>query len=366
MGEIVKLAAPFILAIVITAVITPLWIAVCKKYHLFDKPDERKLHLCSTPSMGGFSIVAAIFITFFIFSAGYDFFRLKFILGASLLLFVTGIFDDLLNMRPHKKFIMQIIAGIIAIAGGTRLTNLYGLMGIYDIPLWFQYPMTVLVIVLFTNAFNFIDGIDGLAGSIGIISTVIFGYLFFKYGELDFGLLCICLTGALIGFLFYNFHPAKVFMGDTGSLVIGFLLISFAINLLNLNFVSPGDVLAISPSFVFAVLFIPVYDIARVSLIRILNRESIFKADRNHIHHMLLRHGFGHGWASLMLAVFNVFIIVLEYVLSSLNVNSFLLLSICIAMLLINSIVMIRIAGMRKKIFGEEKKTPVLPTKILN
>ncbi|HKR07102.1 MAG TPA: MraY family glycosyltransferase [Bacteroidia bacterium] len=356
MLEIIKLAAPCIIAIVITAIITPAWIIVCKKYHLFDKPDDRKHHIASTPSMGGLSIVAGIFISFFIFSAGDDFLKLKFIFGASMLLFFTGIFDDLLNMRPQKKIVMQVIAGILVIAGGTRLTNLYGLMGIYDIPLWFQYPITLLLIILFTNAFNFIDGIDGLAGSIGLISTVIFGYLFFKYGQIDFALLCFCLTGSLVGFLFYNFHPAKVFMGDTGSLVIGFLLICFAVNLLNLNNVSPHDVLAISPSFVFAVLFIPVYDIARVSLIRILNRESIFKADRNHIHHMILRHGFGHGLASLMLAAFNIFIIVLEYILSSLNVNGFILLSICVSMLMINSIVMIRIAGIRKKLFGEEGK----------
>ncbi|MEO5571741.1 MAG: MraY family glycosyltransferase [Bacteroidia bacterium] len=356
MLEVIKFITPFIIATVITAIIAPVWIVFCKKFHLFDKPDNRKLHVTSTPSMGGFSIVAGILISYFIFCTSTDFVKMKFILGASLLLFVTGIFDDLLNMRPQKKFIMQIIAGTLVIADGTRLTNLYGLIGIYDIPLWFQYPITLLVIVLFTNAFNFIDGIDGLAGSIGLISTAIFGYLFLKYGQLDFGLLCICLTGALLGFLFYNFHPAKVFMGDTGSLVIGFLLICFAINLLKLNIITPGEVLAISPSFVFAVLFIPVYDIARVSLIRLLNRESIFKADRNHIHHMILRHGFGHGWASLMLAVFNILIIILEYILSSLNVNGFILLSICVAMLTINSIVMIRIAGMRKKLFGEDQE----------
>jgi len=356
MFELIKLSLPFVIATTITAVVTPAWIAVCKKYHLFDNPDDRKHHIVSTPSMGGLSIVAGIFISFFIFSDGDAFLKLKFIFGASLLLFFTGIFDDLLNMRPQKKFIMQVIAAILVVAGGTRLTNLYGLMGIYEIPIWFQYPITLLVIVLFTNAFNFIDGIDGLAGSIGLMSTAIFGYLFFKYGQIDFALLCFCLTGSLIGFLFYNFHPAKVFMGDTGSLVIGFLLISFAINLLKLNYVSRGDLLAISPSFVFAVLFIPVYDLARVSIIRLLNRESIFKADRNHIHHMILRNGFGHGWTSLILTAFNIFIIILEYILSTLNVNSFILLSICVAMLMINSIVMIRISGVRKKLFGEGDK----------
>jgi UDP-N-acetylmuramyl pentapeptide phosphotransferase/UDP-N-acetylglucosamine-1-phosphate transferase len=356
MLESIRFISPLLLAVFITAIVTPLWIKVCKKYHLFDKPDDRKHHFISTPSMGGLSIIAGLFISFFIFSAGDDYYKLKFIFCSSFLLFFTGIFDDLLNMRPRKKFIMQLIASIIVITGGTRLTNLYGLIGINEIPVWWQYPITLLVIILFTNAFNFIDGIDGLAGTIGLISTAIFGFLFFKYGQTDFALLCVCLSGAIIGFLFYNFHPAKVFMGDTGSLVIGFLIITFAINLLNLNFVEPGDVLAISPSFIFAVLFIPVYDISRVSIIRMLNRESIFKADRNHIHHMILRHGFGHATTAIMLAAFNIFIIVLEYILNSFNVNSFILLCICVAMLMINSIVMIRIAGMRKKIFGDSGK----------
>jgi UDP-GlcNAc:undecaprenyl-phosphate GlcNAc-1-phosphate transferase len=356
MLELIQIVAPFIIAVTITTVITPVWIMVCKKYHLFEKKDERKHHTGSTPSMGGLSIVAGIFISFFIFSSGEDFLKLKFIFVAAILLFLTGIFDDLLTMRPGKKFIVQFIAACLVVIGGIRLNNFYGLLGIHEIPVWFQFPITLLVIVLFTNAFNFIDGVDGLAGTIGLISAVVFGYLFFKYGQTDFALLCFCLSGALIGFLFYNFYPAKIFMGDTGSLVIGFLLITFAINLLNLNLVSPGDVIAISPSFIFAVLFIPVYDIARVSIIRILNRESIFKADRNHIHHMILRHGFGHRWTSLMLAAFNIFIIIIEYVLSSLNVNGFILLSICLSMLMINSIVMIRISGVRKKLFGEEEK----------
>ena len=173
MFELIKLSAPFIVAIVITAIVTPTWISVCKKYHLFDKPDNRKHHVTSTPSMGGLSIVAGIFISFFIFSGGSDYYKLKFIFGASLLLFFTGIFDDLLNMRPQKKFVMQLIAGIIVVAGGTRLTNLYGLMGINEIPVWFQYPITLLIIVLFTNAFNFIDGTDGLAASVASSVSVL-------------------------------------------------------------------------------------------------------------------------------------------------------------------------------------------------
>lgn len=356
MSEILLLAAPFILSMVITVILTPCWITVCRKWHLFDKPDNRKHHIITTPSMGGLAIFAGIFISFLMFAGQYEFFKLKFILGAAVLLFFTGFFDDLLNINPQKKLVIQIIAGIIIISGGTRITSLYGILGIYEIPLVLQYLVTLLVIVFFTNAFNFIDGIDSLAAMLGVICSAIFGYMFFKYGQADFALLCFCLTGALFGFLFYNFHPAKIFMGDTGSLVIGFLLISFAINLLGINYDGKEHAQWISPSFIIAVLFIPIYDILRVSVIRILNGTSPLSPDRNHIHHMILKQGFGHTGATLILAAFNIFFICIEFILNALNVNGFILLSICLAMLMINSIVMLQIAGIRNKLLGEPKK----------
>lgn len=357
MSEIIILCAPFVLAITITVVLIPAWIKVCRQWKLFDKPDVRKHHAGTTPTMGGLAIFAGVFISFFIFSGDYEFDKLKFILGASILLFFTGFFDDLMNIPPYKKLVMQIIASLIIIAGGTRLTNMYGILGIYEIPVWLQVPVTLFIVLLFVNAFNFIDGIDGLAATLGIIISAIFGFLFFKHGQVDFALLCFCLTGALTGFLFFNFHPAKIFMGDTGSLVIGLLLISFAINLLGMNHLSEGEVVVISPSFIFAVLFIPIYDITRVSVIRMLNGDSPFKPDRNHIHHMILRQGFGHRGASFILAAFNLLMILLQYFLSSINVNGFIILSICAAVLTVNAFVMIQIAGLRNKYFSSPKKS---------
>lgn len=356
MNEIALLIAPVALAIAVTIVLTPCWMAVCKKWHLFDTPDDRKHHIKTTPSMGGLAIFAGLFISFFIFSGDVNFYKLKFVLVGTLLLFFTGFFDDLLNIPPHKKLVAQVLAALIVIAGGTRITNLYGIIGIHEIPSLFQFPITLLVIVFFINAYNFIDGIDGLAATLGIISALIFGYMFFKYGQTDFALLCFCLMGALTGFMFYNFHPAKIFMGDTGSLVIGFLLVAFAINLLDVNAATFSHQPVISPTLIFAVLFIPVYDILRVSVIRILNGDSPLKADRNHIHHMILRQGFGHAGATIILAVFNVFIIALVYMLDTLNANGFILLTICVAMISINSFVMLRIASVRDKVLGNASK----------
>lgn len=351
-----SLFAPIIISLVITSVLTPLWITACAKWKLFDKPDARKHHASFTPSMGGLAIFAGIFISFLVFSSDYEFEKLKFVIGASFLLFFTGFFDDLLSITPQKKFIMQVIASIIVMAGGVRITNLYGICGFNEIPLLIQYPITLCVIISFINAFNFIDGIDGLAASLGIISSAIFGFLFFRCGQFNFALLCFCLTGALLGFLFYNFHPAKIFMGDTGSLVIGMLIITSAINLLPANNVTGSETTTVQPALIFSVLFIPVYDFIRIIVIRILNGESTLKPDRNHIHHMILRHGFGHFGAVVIIILLNLTIITLYHVFSSMNINGFILLSICVSVISVNSFVMQPIAALRNKLFGEIKK----------
>ncbi|MFI5219099.1 MAG: glycosyltransferase family 4 protein [Bacteroidia bacterium] len=353
----IALFAPFIIAVVTTSVLIPLWITVCTKWKLLDKPDERKHHTSGTPSMGGLAIFAGIFISFFIFSADYEFGKLKFILGASFLLFFTGFFDDLLGITPQKKFIMQVIASIIVMTGGIRITNLYGVCGFHEIPLLIQYPITLLAIIMFINAYNFIDGIDGLAATLGIISSAIFGFLFFKYGQYNFALLCFCLTGALLGFLFFNFHPAKIFMGDTGSLVIGLIIVTCAIDLLSVNNISGSEHAAAPPALIFSVLFIPVYDFIRVITIRILNGESTHKPDRNHIHHMILQQGFGHFGAVIILISLNMAIIAMYYVFSNMNINGFILVSICTSVISVNTFVMQRLAALRNKFFGEIKKS---------
>jgi UDP-GlcNAc:undecaprenyl-phosphate/decaprenyl-phosphate GlcNAc-1-phosphate transferase len=357
LSDIFSLFAPFISAVVITTVLVPLWITVCNKWHLLDKPDERKHHISGTPSMGGLAIFAGIIISFFIFSSDYEFGKLKFILGASFLLFFTGFFDDLLGITPFKKFLMQVIASAIIMAGGIRLTNLYGVFGINEIPLWTQYPLTLLVIIAFINAYNFIDGIDGLAATLGVVSTAIFGFLLFRHGEFNFALFCFCFTGALLGFLFFNFHPAKIFMGDTGSLVIGLVIITGAINLLSSDAGSSGEPVTVSPALIFSVLFIPVYDFIRVIAIRILNGESTHKPDRNHIHHMILRQGFGHFGAVMVLITLNLIIMAMYYAFGNMNINGFILVSICASVLCVNSFVMQWLAALRNRIFGEEKKS---------
>jgi len=354
----ISLFTPFIIALTVTSLLIPMWIAVCHKWKLFDSPDVRKLHSDCIPSMGGLAIYAGVFMSFFLFADLAHLENLKFLLCGTILLFFTGFFDDLLDIAASRKLAIHVVAAFIVVAGGNRITSLYGIAGLDEIPLWMQYPVTIFFIIAVTNAYNLIDGIDGLAGSLGVIGSLTFGFVFLEYGQTVFAILSFCISGSLIGFLCYNFHPAKIFMGDTGSLLIGFILSSLSVNLLSINEISHAGGIYVSPSFIAAVIFIPVYDIIRVFMIRLLNGDSPLKADRNHLHHMILKNGFGHRGATLVLCSFNVVVILMAVIFNSINVNLFIVLAVCMAILTLNTITIQRGLWLIRKISGKELKDP--------
>jgi UDP-N-acetylmuramyl pentapeptide phosphotransferase/UDP-N-acetylglucosamine-1-phosphate transferase len=219
------------------------------------------------------------------------------ILGASFLLFVTGLKDDLVAIDPYKKFLAQLVAAIIVVyLAGIRLENLQGFLGIHELPYLLSFLLSVIGITFVTNAFNLIDGVDGLAGSLSMLLFTFLGVLFAVNKNIGSAMLCFSIAGAVAGFLRYNIAPAKIFMGDTGSLILGFLASVMAI-----SFVSKMSLLpATSPlsglfkggngSIVIALaaIIVPVYDTFRVFTTRILRGFSPFHADRTHVHHVLL------------------------------------------------------------------------------
>ena len=348
--ELVYLTTPFAFAIIVTLVLVPLWISVCRKWNLFDEPDNRKHHMVLTPSMGGIAIFCGVFCSFLVFGQINDDTKLQYLLGSVLILFFTGFFDDLINVPPFKKLILQSASAIIAFYGGFRLQNLDGFLGIYEIPLALQLPLTLWAVVLFTNAYNFIDGVDGLAGSLGVIMSSAFGAIFYHYGLYDFAILSFCFTGALLGFLYYNFSPAKIFMGDTGSLVIGFTTAILAIELLNAGVANPAE--AVPTSYILAVLFLPVFDFVRVFIMRLISGSSPFKADRNHIHHMILGHGFGHRSVAFMMAGFSLMILSFHQLNLYLKDELILLTNIIMALLFFNQKTMAVLSTVRDRYFG--------------
>ncbi|MEJ7737862.1 MAG: MraY family glycosyltransferase [Chitinophagaceae bacterium] len=311
-----------ILAVIISFLITyfaiPVIIQVAEKKMLFDVPDARKIHITPIPSLGGLGIFAGFVIACLVaipFFSDKDidaFSEFQYFIAATLVIFFLGLKDDILNISPLKKFIGQVLAAFLIIfLGDLRIESMHGFLGIErmlsePVSLILTY-FTVLVII---NSFNLIDGVDGLAGSLGLLTTVVLGSYFFSIASFSYATLSFALAGSLGAFLIFNFHPAKIFMGDTGSLLIGLVSSILIIKFIN---VAPGFDLKPSPAIAFSIIMVPLMDTLRVFSIRILHRRSPFSPDRNHVHHLLLDRGFTHRQVTLTLVGINMIFIALAY-----------------------------------------------------
>ncbi|MBK7122221.1 MAG: undecaprenyl/decaprenyl-phosphate alpha-N-acetylglucosaminyl 1-phosphate transferase [Chitinophagaceae bacterium] len=224
-------------------------------------------------------------------------------------------------LSASKKFIGQLIAaGIIIKFGGIQLTNLHGFLGIYEIPHITGMLISLFTIIVITNSFNLIDGVDGLAGSLGLMTTLVFGVYFFYAGQLTFAVMAFALAGSTIGFLIYNFSPAKIFMGDTGSLLLGLVNAILVIKFINVagNPASNFPIEA-APAIGFSILMIPLFDTLRVFGLRILDRRSPFSPDRTHVHHFLLDLGLSHRMVTITCVLVNISFISLAFFLRNLG-----------------------------------------------
>ena len=325
-------------AFFITFFTIPIVISVVKKNEKFlDKPSsDRASHKISVPTFGGIAIFCAILfsIIFWINLSKYT--ALQPLLSALLIVFFIGVVDDLISLSPFKKLVGQLLAITVVIYfSDLRITSMHGVFTIHDLPYSVSLLLTAFTMVVITNAYNLIDGLDGLAASVGIVMTFFFGLLFLINNDLEYVVLSWSLTGALLAFLRFNFHPAKIFMGDTGSLVIGFLLSVFAISIVESNiiyerfdFEAKGSALAV------AILIVPLFDALRVFVIRVSKGGSPLSPDRNHIHHNLSDLGFGHRRTSLYICLANLFFIGLVVVLRDLGVNYILLIILLLAIVL--------------------------------
>jgi UDP-GlcNAc:undecaprenyl-phosphate GlcNAc-1-phosphate transferase len=305
----------------------PRIIYISKKKKIFDSPDsERKVHAEVIPNLGGIAIFLGFSVIASIFIQPAEFPKWNYIIAAMLILFVTGVKDDLINVNPSKKFIAQIAASIIVVVlADFRLDNLYGFMGFYAMPYWLSITISVLGCTFISNAFNLIDGIDGLAGTIAIICCFFLGLAFALNNNYSSAIISFSLMGAILAFLRYNFQPASIFMGDSGSLVIGFIIAVLSIRLTdkvqqfnnNLLFHSSKGVLLVALS----ILFIPVFDTFRVFIARILKGKSPFEADKTHLHHYLLDLGFSHSKIVAILSTASLIIISIALLIQDYPIN---------------------------------------------
>ena len=301
----------------------PVIITVADKKKLYDIPDARKVHQSPIPSLGGLGIFCGFILAGLSCIPFKAFPEVQFVLAATFVIFFLGLKDDILVLSPIKKIIGQIFAAILIVyKGGIQIENMHGVLGVYTINETASLLLTYLTIIVIVNSFNLIDGIDGLAGSLGLMASLLFAIYFQQAGFMADAILGYSLAGAIAAFLIFNFQPAKIFMGDTGSLLIGLISSVLVIRFINIAGDPNGAVpINAAPAIGFIVLMIPLMDTLRVFTIRIFNRRSPFSADRNHIHHLLLDRGYSHRTITTLLVVSNLAMVVLAYVFRNIGPN---------------------------------------------
>ena len=295
---------------VLSLLLIPKIRSIAVKLNLSDAPDNRSSHTTPVPTFGGVIFYVSYIIILF-FAQYLDVNHVSVTLLASIsILFFTGLLDDFRNLSPRIKFLFQIIGvAILMFQPDFRIVSLHGFMGVYEIPIAVSVAGSMFFLLALINAFNLIDGIDGLSGITGIIIASFYSFVLFKLGYYFYLSISLATIGTLLAFLRFNFSiKRKIFMGDTGSLVIGLVL-----GLLTLKLMAVGDAAHNSlsfnrsqlPLFLAGVLFIPTLDTIRVMLLRFTKGVSMFKPDRNHIHHILIDFGFSHRKASFCIGFIN-------------------------------------------------------------
>jgi UDP-N-acetylmuramyl pentapeptide phosphotransferase/UDP-N-acetylglucosamine-1-phosphate transferase len=343
------------LAFLITFFAIPVIIQVAKDKKLFDEPDERKVHKNVIPTLGGLGIFAGFIIATLMGVPSGISAELQYFAAATTVIFFLGIKDDILVLSASKKFIGQLIAaGIIIKFGGIQLSNFHGFLGIYEIPHLTGTIISLFTIIVITNSFNLIDGVDGLAGSLGLLTTLVFGTYFFYAGQLTYAVMAFALSGSIIGFLIYNFSPAKIFMGDTGSLLLGLVNSILVIKFINIagNPVSNFPIES-APAIGFSILMIPLFDTLRIFGLRIIQRRSPFSPDRTHVHHFLLDLGLSHRMVTITCVLVNISFIAMAFFMRSLGTT------IVLGVLLLSSFLFIGIIY-----YSRPKNRNVLTTKV--
>ena len=324
----------FITAFALTYVAIPAIINIALTKHLYDEPDERKSHSTPVPTLGGIGIFAGVIFSIILWTPFDVFGDLQYILCAFIILFLIGAKDDIAPVSPTKKLLGQVFASFILVfKANVRLTSLYGIFGIGQLPEFWSIILSMFTILVIINALNLIDGINGLSGSVAVIISVTFGTWFLLVEHIELAIVAFSLAGSVIAFLKYNVTPARIFMGDTGAYLIGVIAAILAIKFIEINREirpSPYSFDAV-PAVAIAVLILPLFDTLRVFITRALRGKSPLHADRTHIHHLLLDSGLSHMQSTVVLVIVNIFFIYLAYEFQHLGSLGLLILLIAVA-----------------------------------
>ncbi len=328
-----------IFSALITSFAIPSILHVARSRHLYDDLGHfRKSHDHGIPRLGGVAIFVSFTITSLLFCMTDKSLPINYLLTSCIILFAMGLKDDLSGVNSSTKFLIQfIVCAILVVLGNIRLTNMYGVFGIYDLSYALSVCLSILIILMIVNAFNLIDGIDGLAATTGIAANGTFAGLFIYMHQYELAAVSLAMAGSILGFLRFNITPSKIFMGDTGSLLIGLITAVMALKFMEANKLETTQAYMnySVPALTFAILIGPVFDTIRVFVIRISNGVSPFTADRNHVHHRMLRLGFNHLQTTLILTGTNITTIAMVFLFKSYG-NSLLIILIIVVSLLFN------------------------------
>lgn len=323
----------FITAFMVAYFALPSIIHIARAQQLYDVPIARSSHRERTPSLGGIGIFSGTIFSILFWMPAAGQLRWQYVLCAALILFLLGVKDDISATRPMMKIVAQVMAAaIVVLKSDVQLHSFYGVMGFHAaLPAAATVPLSIFTLLVITNSFNLIDGINGLAGSIAALVAGTFGAWFYVTGHTGFAVIAFATLGAVIGFLKYNYSPAQVFMGDSGSLSLGFIMAVLAISFIDANHALPAFAptrVAAGPAVAIGILIVPLFDTIRVFITRLIRGYSPFLADRRHIHHLLIDAGCSHTTATTLLVTLSMCMVALVfYAQAHINMHLLLLLT---------------------------------------
>lgn len=328
-----------VLSFVITYFAIPVLIRVAELKHLYDEPDERKSHKSRIPTLGGIAFFSGFLIASAVCTPALADSPFQFMTAAFFVIFMVGMKDDIVGLSPVKKLIGQLVASFAVIyLSNIQITSMYGFLGINALPPHFSLLLTYFTFLVVINAFNLIDGVDGLAGSIGMLVSGTLATYFLYTGELLYAVMGFAMAGGLAAFLIYNISPARIFMGDTGSLLVGLVNSILIVKFIEVAGNPAGKLPVESvPAVAIGILILPLFDTMRVFAIRMMHGRSPFSADRNHIHHYLLELNLSHKQTTLVSVTVNALFIAMAFALQGIG-STYLLLTLVSTALLLTGI----------------------------
>ena len=319
----IQVATGIIIAYLTTFFLLPLIIKLAHQNKIYDVPDERKTHNYPVSSLGGIAIFSGLILSMLLVSDFNNYnAELQYYVAGLFVIFILGLIDDIFILKAWKKTLGQLaVAAVLTLKGGLLVTNLHGFLGMHALTHTESVYISFFTIILLINAFNLLDGVDGLAASIGLVACLLFGVFFLINNVLPYAVLAFSIAGALLAFLMYNFPPAKIFMGDSGSTLIGLICSMLAIKFVENPAIQVNLTGYSTPAIAFGFLLIPLMDVLRVFALRIAKGKSPLIPDRSHFHHLLQNKGLSHTEVTITLLAGEFVFALITLLLHNININ---------------------------------------------